>query len=92
MPQPRSDLVPTGARQVHHNFELAEQTFSTATLQMPQALNLFALALGRESVDVFLSISRPVRLCQERGLLLATFFESLTSKNSRMDRAIASAL
>ncbi len=36
-PDPLDDAVPTGACQVHHNFELAEQIFSTATLQLPQA-------------------------------------------------------
>jgi len=30
-PGPLDDAVPTGACQVHHNFELAEQMFSTAT-------------------------------------------------------------
>ena len=38
MPDPLDDAVPTGACQIHHNFELAEQILSTATLKLPQGL------------------------------------------------------
>ena len=38
-PDPLDDAVPTGACQIHHNFELAEQILSTATAKHDESAN-----------------------------------------------------